>query len=123
MRDLTTEEIENAPEWADSVFENGHGALCWFSNDTGLALRIGSSAIPVAMSSVHYSFKTNKPIHRKEFDISEHKLDRCDDKLVQSGLDLEMCRHDNYANPSFNIRKQDVIAMAKHFKLTASDLS
>ena len=55
----------------------------------------------------------------KEFDITQHELYDCDAKIIETNKHL-ICLLVSHGSPEFN--KQDVIAMAKHFKLTAEDL-
>lgn len=54
-----------------------------------------------------------------EFDITQHELYDCESQVYEANKHL-ICFSVKSDFPEFN--KQDVIAMAKHFKLTAKDL-
>lgn len=60
-------------------------------------------------------------IKRKPFDISEHEFS--DDKLSLLIDDADLISiNDNCSGSCFDLHKDDAIAIAKHFKLTAEDL-
>lgn len=64
--------------------------------------------------------KIRKPIARKEFDIDKYEFS-------DIGIDRAAIEHGNVISlynfeMRTSINKQDAIAMAKHFKLTADDL-
>jgi len=121
MRDLTQQEIDDAPDWANSTFINSKGLIVWFNNESGKAKVIGWDVDAVILSRVHYAFSHNKSIPRKEFDIGSH--DWSDESIVVIAADDDcielMC---DISGDVFDLSREDFIAGAKHFKLTESDL-
>lgn len=98
MRKLTKHETENKPWWAKSYdIQAQHDTPIFYITERGGAM----------------------PIPRKEFDISKHEFS---DRLI----DASMVIGDEVLIRAFNngitMKKQDAIALAKHFKLTAEDL-
>jgi hypothetical protein len=101
MRPLTQQEIDNAPEWAD---------LYSITNENEV----------IHLSSSHeIQFEDSKPIPRKEFDISEYKPDEFDLFTVDCSGDVTVWLDGVQLQ---DLTPQDAIALAKHFKLTPSDL-
>lgn len=101
MRDLTDQEIKDAPSWTTHYFINLiSGEPHFYDQNFALECQL---------------------IHRPEFDIGEHKWS--DETIVIIGCDDShfelMC---TVQNEVFGISKLDVIAMAKSVKLTAEDL-
>jgi len=121
MRELTQQEIDDKPEWANSTFINSKGLITWFNNESGKAKVIEWGVDAVILSRVHYAFSHNKPIPRKDFDISPHEWS--DPTIVLIGADDDcielMC---SISHDVFDISRDDFIAGAKHFKLTRGDL-
>jgi len=112
MRDLTKDEIDDAPEWAITYAIDNDGYILWLGDKTGLSTNPNNSSFCMGPA---------KPIPRKEFDILEY--DWSDVRAVYSfdiytdGVEFDLNSH------GLALSKQDAIALAKHFKLTPSDLS
>ncbi len=111
MRALTPQEINAAPDWAthyviDSDDDLTYESLdwwCWATN-------------PYHKHDNHGCID-GVPIPRKEFDISKHEFGYafCSD---YASITFEMYE----GQSDLILEKQDAIAIAKHFKLTAEDL-
>ena len=99
MRELTQQEIDDAPEWATQYLIDS-GRVEYYSVD-GINSAYGA-----------------KPIPRKPFDISNHEFD---DKFHLTSCHVDDCGdvEISLANSPTDtyITKQDAIALAKHFKL------
>jgi hypothetical protein len=121
MRYLTEEELKLAPDWADSYFMNLSGRLVYFSAITGNAQLFGHDYIIRYLSEDHYAFSRCKPIPRKPFDITQYVFSdgRINFDKYHNGLLVEI-ESDFYE--CAHINKDDAIAIAKHFNLTAEDL-
>lgn len=100
MRKPTQNEINLAPSWAVS-YSIGDDDLCTHHER-------------------HYGFTLPLPpkAPSKEFDISEHVFE-CKRFSIEDG-DVEL--ENGYETAFLTIDKDDAIALAKHFKLTAEDL-
>jgi len=121
MRELTPQEIANAPVWATSAFENTKGYLFWFNEKLGTALIVGNDKYhaPIYLSKTHYAYSAAQPFPRKEFDISGYEFSDGDINTHNAIGD----RYELYvASECIELNKQDAIALAKHFKLTSGDL-
>ena len=105
MRDLTQQEIDDAPEWADGYAIDHDGNVEWYLGKCYL------------VEDANF-FIEPQPIPRKPFDISEYEFD---DKFhltschVDECGDVSICLANSPADTY--ITKQDAIALAKHFKL------
>ncbi len=117
MRDLTKEEIGNAPEWATHYRADSHSVVFECTEYwQRLLLQLGV----FAHNRVKQKSKLTKcrPIVREVFDIGEYFNE-------DSGLCFDVTagylwfERNGTATPS---EKSDIIAAAKHFKLTARDL-
>jgi len=95
MREPTQNEIENKPAWAKYYYAaEGRAPIFYAAPGVGTA-----------------------PIPRKEFDINEYDF-KCKIEITSIGHVM----FKNIYGFSFTFNKQDTIALAKHFKLTADDL-
>lgn len=114
MRDLTQEEIDNAPEWATRyrISELNDGACyinkekmvgMWRKNKIKFALVKGSSV-----------FKYSKPIPRKPFDIGEYDFSDCDAVIDVAPL-TNAIRVSTKSGNNAELTESDVDAMKKHF--------
>ena len=74
MRPLTRQEIENAPDWANSAYVDSAGMLTWFNNETGEAKVAAWEGDTAMLSRSHYAFNNCEPIPRTEFDIFSAKF-------------------------------------------------
>lgn len=97
MRELTQKEIDDAPDWAKYYTVNTNNAVSYDPHKCA-----GYELI-------------------KEFDISEYDFGEFRFIGLDENKDVELKGRYRYAASCIN--KQDAIALAKHFKLTASDLS
>ena len=116
MRELTKTEIENAPDWATD-----------FAIIKGQVIMIGGGQITktegqkVLWSEV---FETDfEPIPGKKFDVRDYDFAVLDGIRIDDDNDIIFCLSGEYGSyVDGHIVKQDAIALAKHFKLTAEDL-
>ena len=99
MRKLKQSEIDAAPGWAN--FYSIQKDKPYFTE--------------LAMDQRELDFK---PIHRKEFDINEYEFD-CESV---SKFDDGFIEFNAYGCEKVAFSREDWIAGAKHFKLTAEDL-
>ena len=124
IRELTPQEINAAPEWAVKywVMDNhgGHraGKICFVNKLNNITQWQGSEKCGIPSLGT-LSFKQ---IPRPPFDISEYVFS--DSTIIVDESRVNDCTLGlNTQSETFvDIRKQDAIALAKHFKLTASDL-
>lgn len=103
MRKLTQKEIDNRPDGTNFYREHQDGSVTFSLRDAGLE-QPGHSQIP-----------------RKEFDISEYEHSHGGLKLHS----IDIATGDLYLSHYGEVHrrtKEDAIAEAKHFKLTADDL-
>ena len=121
MRELTPEEIKNAPEWAVEYYIDIKDI--WYVNKKwGMAKMIGRVRNIKSHSQI---MSDAKPIPRKEFDISENEFSDCDIESVEiDGYADNEYLHFDFKQETNELThcKDDVIAMAKALKLTAEDL-
>lgn len=114
MRDLTQKEIDDAPDWATHYSVAADGCVMYESSGLIIWTGLDSPRCNIAISA------TAKPIPRKQeaFDIYQAK--------TSSGIKFtganSMYVNVNYLEESAVVAKIDVIALAKHFNLTAEDL-
>ncbi len=101
MRELTQQEIDQAPKRFTYYCVKSNGGIHWQTKK---------------------ECSGSQPIPRKQFDISEHEFSDDDESFSVNGDFIVLKRCDNYTNPSFDIHRPEAIALAKHFKLTADDL-
>tara|TARA_R110000851_G_scaffold303237_1_gene460785 strand:- start:177 stop:539 length:363 start_codon:yes stop_codon:yes gene_type:complete len=119
MRGLTQQEIKSAPDWA-TKFEVSNTAIRW-SDDSFIQwfYEDGKLSDKICFNPC---FVNSKPIPRKAFDISEHEFS--DDEIsreVQATSDCVQLDMVDGSRPAL-LDKNDVISLAKHFKLTADEL-
>lgn len=110
MRDLTKEEIDSAPEW------------CWLYAISGdrLYYSDGKSCTQgERMGTYPDKFKIHNPIPRKEFDISECKFNGEIGIEQSDELSITFTEYEQ----AVTLGRNEIVAAAKHFKLTASDLN
>jgi len=115
MRQLTQTEIENAPDWADEYYIDIKDV--WYVNKKyGMAKMNGRVRNIKSHSSI---ILDAKPIPRKEFDIGEYEFSD-GDVLIDDIMSDEIV----FESPGvgYSLLKEDVIALAKHFKLTVDGL-
>lgn len=115
---LTDEQIaELAPEWATHY--RRRGKVLVFESVNKYQFYNNGSFGDVYMFHYGKQKMTGKPIPRKKFDISEYEFS---DSIAE--FEVEVCdtlvlkSHGSW----FSFDKDDAIALAKHFKLTAEDL-
>ncbi len=122
MRTLTPQGINDAPYWADSVFENRIGSLFYFDSCTGRFQSVhDKSSFGDGLSKGHYAFVSCKPIQRKKFNLSEHDFsDPVAEVKVLSSNDTAIVI--SHVGKWVSFSKCDIAAMAKEIKLTAEDL-
>lgn len=126
MRDLTQEEIDNAPEWAT------HYMICNDDRARYKGLSLGGDSHNyqtmgnLLVLTMSYGYKS---IPVKDFDINSHSFGEKQwyiDGKVEPQEELAICDDklfDDYAvHYEFIINKEDAAALAKHFKLTVEDL-
>ena len=112
MRDLTPQEVANAPEWATHYESMPHGVIY----QTDGSFQTGT----VGGRCKHNGLSGGaKPIPRKELDISGYEFSDDDINIHNAIGD----RYELYVTSKcIELNKQDAIALAKHFKLTVEDL-
>ena len=126
MRELTQEEIDNAPEWSSRYYSDEVAGIGYLNTSKGEVLWANSN-ITRPFSPHAAIFKASKPIPRKQFNISEHKFTDNENLELESQTDKILtfysCNGENFiAGSYFDFYKHDVISMAKHFRLTMEDL-
>jgi len=125
MRDLTQEEIDEAPEWALNfrVIENNFTPKiisynCGSNKKKSQAYYLDHKTwTPICFGATqHEEFK---PIPREKFDINKYYEDRnnYDDPYICTKIDGDDC-----CIVDGSLGKEDAIAIAKYFKLTPEDL-
>jgi len=119
MRELTPEEIKNAPDWATHYLIRGT-VFMWESEDSW------SHYEAKRVMQNHGLATAAKPIPHKEFDISAYEFS--DNDILS--VELQESVSDSHVYFEFKREvdqlfhsRNDIIAMAKSVKLTASDLS
>ena len=120
MRDLTPQEIKNAPEWATHYFIAENYGIRW-SNDSGYQWR-GDEFHSISHGGATRLLRDSKPVLRKAFDISEYEFS--DDEIsreVQATSDCVQLDMVDGSRPAL-LDRNDAISLAKHFKLTADEL-
>ena len=126
MRELTQQEIDNAPDWATHYYvsELGGSDVVHYLNKEKLRMSMTDDllgSITAKVSKRCQSYIMTKPIPRKPFDIRSHTFS--DEDVNYQGQSNENCLDlavdDNSDDDCsyFCITKQDAIAIAKHFKL------
>lgn len=114
MRNITQTEIDNAPEWATHYTILNFGVLYqnneYFQSDVD-----GFKCVQSRVSD------EAQPIQRKEFDISEYEYSHGGLKL-HSVDDVNGDLYLSHYREVHRRTREDAIAEAKHFKLTAEDL-
>lgn len=115
MRQLTQQEIDDAPSWAT------HYGIC---EDGDVLLEnseffIFTSKPNKKLGQLFGVDSDSKPIPRKEFDIKKHEFSEGGISVVSisDGL-ITLC----VGHSEGDFSRGDIIAMAKQVKLTASDL-
>ena len=120
MRDLTQQEIDNSPEWATRYFISESYGIRW---SDGSRYQWGDNTIhSISNGGAARMRRESKPIPSKAFDISEYEFS--DDEIsreVQATSDCVQLDMVDGSRPAL-LDKNDVISLAKHFKLTAGDL-
>ena len=108
MRDLTQQEIDNAPDWATDYVICDDGDVCFESEESFMYLNDGDLKGLVLDQDAAMS-EDAKPIPRKNMEPYKHWCDAVyDGNGEHSHYDL--------------IFRKKAIEIAKHFKLTAEDL-
>lgn len=117
MRDLTKQEIDDAPEWSDGYYWDDVSGLAYLNIKKG-TFSWSDSELKLSLHPQGNICKSSKPIPRKEFDIKDH-LNGCYTKnmhlLIHDISDECLCVSDF-------IYKEEAILIAKHFNLTMDDL-
>jgi hypothetical protein len=101
MRELTQEEIDQAPDWADGYTIDDHGDIEWYMGDCFL------------VEHDDFFFKA-EPIPRKVFDISQYLESDNAHEAQQPYIANE---GSGDLNINGEITKFHAIGIAKHFKL------
>ena len=119
MRDLTQQEIDNAPSWATHYVLNCDGVMFESLSKTQMMIK-GQLTDLIPFGGVSIGAK---PMPRKSFDISEYEFKYFDSACVSvdSENEIEIQIHEAQECTKY-ITKSDAIALAKHFKLTADEL-
>lgn len=119
MRDLTEKELARCPDGCDYYHVINNQVL--FTNVLGVGV-FDIHGNKVDDSILDGAFQKSKPI-KKPFSIMEHRFSdtyfrpwSANDEVIE----LELEDDGVFGYVQFN--KQDAIAMAKHFNLTAEDL-
>lgn len=105
MRQLTQQEINDAPDWATEYNIDRDDDIFWLSSEY---VQMKSCARVNRVNVTGY-FDCIKPIPRKEFDIGPYIFLHQADGWSAQEEEIEIARH-------------KAIEIAKHFKLTGSDL-
>lgn len=118
MRELTQQEIDNAPKWATEYCVQYQSIR--YSNKTHYQWVDAESS----EKKGHFTGRSilmTRTIPGKEFDITEYKFS--DPEIGATQFDDDEVQLDmvDGSRPAL-LNKRDAIALAKHFKLTASDL-
>ena len=119
MRDLTQQEIDDAPDWADSYYADGEHFAYWVSSEASEAESFRSKGAKFeARNECLYLISGSKPIPRQQFDIEQaYENDKRDNQdLPYVALRDGELIFDGIAT------KQDAIYLAKYFGLTEGDL-
>lgn len=124
MRDLTDEELAKKPDSLD--FYIVVGDKVYFTNVFGVDVYCAETGEFVDDSAISDLWKSAKKINQKPFDISEHEWSDGDIDnhfLTADGLRVIFSfTPENMPLDVIGLNKKDVIALAKHFKLTGEDL-
>lgn len=122
MRDLTENEMAKCPKGCDYYHIINNQVL--FTNALGIGV-FDIHGNKVDDSILDGVFQKSRPIERP-FDITQHEWSDSDVSDVYiSDFDLigiGIMSSDGDQVVDFGVRKQDAIAIAKHFNLTAEDL-
>jgi hypothetical protein len=124
MRKLTKKEIENAPDWATHYLAHPWSVNIRYTDGIHFNTGKGKPKITVP-DDLDDPMEHFKPIPRKEFDINGHNFSDDDIKSVEvDGLDDDEYIHITFRGEVIELchDRDDIIAMAKAVKLTASDL-
>lgn len=112
MRDLTAEELALAPEWATHyIVDSGDNSIIYESKNLCWWAGLGK---PLACKRMDEGAIA---IIRKPFDITQHEFS---DEFTYFDFELHKDRGGIIIDGEVN--RGDIIAIAKHFKLTAEDL-
>ncbi len=115
MRDLTPQEVANAPEWATHYESMPHGVIY----QTDGSFQTGT----VGGRCKHNGLSGGaKPIPRKELDISGYEFSDGDMDVIIEADGGVFVSVDSDRGIYANLSRNDIIALAKHSKLTAEDL-
>ena len=115
MRDLTPQEIKNAPEWATLYNIGSDNEIFWIGEEFAM-LQGGEKA---HRRDICGYFSCIKIIPRKAFDINLYNMQHFNAEEVWTEGDL---LYVTVNCVDLGIFKEDAIAFAKHFKLTADEL-
>jgi len=118
---LTDEQIaELAPDWATHYSHNA--TTLTFSNTEKAVVTDFKGVYQCSEHDNEVGFKDeDKPIQRKKFDISEYEFSDERIGFLQDDKGLLVEIEGDFYEVAY-INKNDSIALAKHFKLTAEDL-
>lgn len=118
MRDLTDEELAKKPDGLD--FYIVVGDKVYFTNVFGIDVYCAETGEFVDDSAISDLWKSAKKINQKPFDISEYEWG--DNDLICE-IEKGYVRFKSQTESDESVfYKMDVIALAKHFKLTGEDL-
>ena len=127
MRGLTEDELKRCPDGFLEYGFNRSGGVFFFDRSRGVGVVCGDS-LELKLSKGHYAFYECKPIPKakKPFDITKHEWSDCRNlKCIGKDKGLEtVCFEVSVFNglASFDLDKDDSIAIAKYFGLTSDDL-
>ena len=121
MRALTPQEINDAPDWAVKydVLESADDLIGYYGK--GKALFVWSKS--GVKSGVHNSYiepAYAQPIPRKEFDINSYTFSN--ESCLGMDSDGSLLFDGSHYGEDTCFDRDDIIAMAKLFKITAEDL-
>lgn len=114
MRKLTQQEIDQAPDWATHYIVDSDNDLMYESVEWW--------CWSISPKQLHDNYHDigGQPIPLKEFDIGEYSFYGLSFNRVDSDGDIVF--NGSFYGDDGYLNKQDTIASAKHFKLTAGDL-
>jgi len=115
MRDLTQQEIDNAPEWATHYIILEFSSLVRYTD--GIKFVCGKSKHEISVpSELDDPLDNAKPIPRKPFDISGYEFSGDISTIKARVSDNHLVLEFVTKQPWVSISESDVEAMAKHFK-------
>lgn len=122
MRDLTKEELKFAPDWATHYSVNTSSnwiSVCFFNERRAVNLIDGKIG-GVYFNEFGIEDGDREIVRVKPFDITKHEWSDCD---IQREIESGYIRFKSQSEcDEFVVEKDDAVAMALHFGVTAEDL-